>query len=214
MRRSWTMVVLLAGFACIAAGGSAPLAKLAYLAGAYETTLRLSDDQAVRGAVLYRLGRFEEADAAFAAVGRTATYDRAASLAATGRYDLSIAYYDAVLFSDRNDDDARFNRSIISDYVHHDPVAGEADEHGGIAAILAGAESDEPVLDSNDIAAVLKKLYKTPRKQETVRSVAASQEWLATLADAPGEFLRKRLEAEYERREAEGKLHREEPSPW
>ena len=214
MRVSWTATVLLAALGCIAAGGTTPLAKFAYVTGAYETALGLSDDQAVRGAALYRLQRFEEADDAFAAVGRRSTYDRAASLAATGRYELSIAYYDAVLFADRHDADATFNRAVVSEYVHQEPVAAEAGDTGRIAAILAEATPDEPVVDPNDIDTILKNLYGLPRQPNILTSVSASEEWLATLADAPGEFLKKRLEAEHRRREAEGLLHSEEPSPW
>ena len=214
MRASWTAIVLIAALASILSGGATPLAKMAYLLGAYESVLRLSDDQAVRGAALYQLGRFKEADAAFAAIGRTGTYNRAASLAATGRYELSIAYYDAVLFADRHDGDARFNRAVVSEFVHHEPVFAEPDGRGGIDAILDDIDNDEPAVDPNDALAVHKKLYSRPRKPVEARSLAASQEWLATLADAPGEFLRKRLAAEHERRKSEGLLHLEEPSPW
>ncbi len=42
----------------------------------------------------------------------------------------------------------------------------------------------------------------------------ASEDWLETLDDAPGEYLQKRLLAEYDRRRALGRPAPQEASPW
>lgn len=52
------------------------------------------------------------------------------------------------------------------------------------------------------------------RKAIEARSTAANREWLDTLADAPGEYLRRRLAAEYDRRRVSGRAVEAEASPW
>ena len=42
----------------------------------------------------------------------------------------------------------------------------------------------------------------------------ASDDWLATLSDDPGEFLKLRLKAEYLRRSAQGLIRPREAEPW
>ena len=214
MQKNWKAAVLLLALLSIVAGGSKPLAKLAFLFGAYETAADLSGDLAVRGAAFYNLGRYQEADKAFADVGRRATYNRAASLAATGRYELSVAYYDAVLFADRFDSHAIYNRQIVSEYIQKEPVAMQMETPGRIAAAFAEKDSSEPEIDETDPVAVHKRLYSRPRKPIEAKSISASQQWLDTLSDAPGEFLKKRLEAEHHRRRSLGLLHPEEASSW
>ncbi len=208
MRAGAFTLVILAALACIFAGGRETWAKLAYAAGAYQAVVAMSTDDAVLGAALYRLRRYEEADAAFVAIGRTATYNRAATLAATGNHGLSVAYYDALLFADR-DDDALYNRSVVAEFVK--PVVGGSDGHGRIAAILAEAAGTQFEVNHNGD---LVPSEVNVRKPVDAKSLAASQQWLDTLSDAPGEWLKKRLAAEYGRRKDEGLLHPPEPSPW
>ena len=74
-----------------------------------------------------RAGDYAEADAAFAAAWRRATYDRGLSLAATGSYALAVAYFDGVLFVDPSDTDARFNRDLVARLVPEPaPRTGQA----------------------------------------------------------------------------------------
>lgn len=206
--------LLLAGLAIVGAVAAGPtaFAKLAYRAGLIELALPFIENEAARGAALYRLGRYEEADAVFAKVGRSATYNRGLTLAATGRYKLATAYFDAVLFANRWDADARRNREIVAALV--EPVIGEGDGHGRIATVLRSAGIDAAAFDPENPTAAAMPADRSTRKPTDARTVAATEEWLATLSDAPGEFLRKRLAAELDRRRAAGTAAPEEPSPW
>ena len=79
-----TLILLAAALLCGALAGPAAWAKLLWRAGAPQLALPLIRDAAARGAAVYQAGRYDEADAAFAAVGRSATYNRGLTLAATG----------------------------------------------------------------------------------------------------------------------------------
>ena len=52
------------------------------------------------------------------------------------------------------------------------------------------------------------------KRDVEARGIAASDAWLATLPDDPGEFLRLRLKAEYDRRTALGLIRPAEGEPW
>ena len=52
------------------------------------------------------------------------------------------------------------------------------------------------------------------RRMMQARGVAASEDWLATISDDPGEFLALRLQAEYRRRETLGLIRPREGQPW
>ncbi|MBC7142220.1 MAG: hypothetical protein H5U18_08700 [Rhodobacteraceae bacterium] len=155
------------------------------------------------GLELHDLRHFSESDdlrdldAAFAEIGRGATYNRAATLAMTGDHALSVAYYDAVLFADRWDAEARRNRDIVAALV--EPVVGEAMGHGRIERLLVEAGASVAGFDADD---------------PTAPTVVAVAGWPGTLADAPGEYLAKRRAAEYDRRVEEGLALPPEPSPW
>lgn len=202
------LLLLLLAVACLAVAGRAPLAKLALLAGRPELAARLVADPGVRGVALYRAGRYEAADAAFEAAGRDATYNRGLSLAATGDYALAVAYFDAVLFAAPEDRAARQDRAVVAALV--EPVIGTGDGIGRIADVVADAQ---PPPSPRDAVWGLPG-PKLARKPLTAQSVAASDAWLETLADSPGEYLRKRLRAEYDRRAEQGLVVADPASPW
>ena len=197
--------------AAVVAGPGA-FARLALMTGYPGLALPFITDPAARGAALYELGRYEEADDVFREIGRSATYDRGNTLAATGDYKLSAAYFDAVLFANRFDAGARHNRDVVAALVP--PHIGEAAGRGRIRAILKEAGIDAAPFDPDNPHV---KVVPTPnnyRKAVDGRTVAASRDWLETLSDAPGEYLSKRLAAEYDRRRAAGTIRPSEPSPW
>ena len=203
---------------CALAAGPDAWAKLAWRLGAPGIALPLLTDEAVRGAALYSARRYDEADVAFAAVGRSATYNRGMTLAANGYYQLSVAYFDAALFADRYDADARHNRQVVSALVA--PVVGEAMGHGRIKALLAEQGVNAVTFDTDDPMAPIKEAdWVTDRnalKRDVThdRKIAASAEWIASLADAPGEYLKARLAAELERRVETGEAAAAEVSRW
>ena len=212
MRRTATYAIPLAALALLVLAGSPTIARLAYIAGLPGVTLALTDHPGARGAALYLTGRYAEADAAFAEIGRGVTYNRAATLAVTGEYALSVAYYDAVLFADRWDAEARANRDIVDTLV--EPVIGEAMGHGRIDRLLVETGANVAGFNSDDPTAPTVIPKDNFRRPVDARTVGADADWLITLADAPGEYLSKRLAAEYDRRVEEGLALPPESSPW
>lgn len=210
------ILVLVACLAGLGAGKDA-WAKLLWWSGAPQLAYPLLSDPATKAAALYEMGRYAEADAEFAAVGRSATYDRALTLAMTGQYELSVAYFDAVLFSSQYDEEAQHNRAVVDSLI--EPVTGEASGHGRIEVKLRAAglnvvefNPDQPsnaIMSRDDIDGV----RRLDRDVDN-RTVSAGEDWLETLADAPGAYLAERLKAEMERRISDGEAHKEEASEW
>lgn len=176
-------LLLLAALAAMLVPGRDAWGRLAYAAGATGVAARLLADPSARGVALFRAGDYAGADAAFAEAGRVATYNRGLSLAATGDYALSRAYFDAVLFANPADAEARDNRALVDALVP--PVIGEGDGAGRIAARSAP-------MPGGRFSHVERPLGEGRR--------VADDAWLATLRDDPGEFLRLRLADEYKRR--------------
>ncbi len=216
MRRS-TLILLVIAIICGAAAGREAWSKFLWWAGAPSLALPFITDQAARAAALYESGRYSEADAAFADVGRSATYNRALTLAMTGKYELSVAYFDAVLFANQYDADAAQSRAIVNRLV--EPVIGEANGHGRIKTILEAAGLNAKTFDPNKPQQdVIEKdpldgVRRLDRKVDN-RTVSASEDWLETLADAPGAYLVKRLKAEMNRRKELGQAHKAEQDQW
>ncbi|WP_420556625.1 hypothetical protein [Roseovarius sp.] len=213
-----SLSVLAAALLCAVAAGPEAWAKLIWRAGFPDLALPLIQTPGARGAALYQAGRPAEADAVFAELGRSATYNRGMTLAATGDYDLSVAYFDAVLFADRYDADARHNREVVSSLI--EPVIGEARGHGRIETILSqnGIETAafDPDAPAQPVEAAARRSEQSNLNRAVTgeRNVAADTAWLDTLADAPGEYLKGRLDAEMERRRKDGEAHGEERDQW
>ncbi|WP_372834393.1 hypothetical protein [Puniceibacterium confluentis] len=216
MRRRSVLVALTLLLA-IAAGPEA-WARLLWRVGAPGLALPLLEDAATRGAALYELGRYAEADAAFVAAGRSATFDRGLSLAMTGDHALSVAYFDAYLFANRFDAGAQRSRDAVARLI--EPVVGEARGHGRIRAVLnASGLATEAFDPENPGMALLSSEHDPLRRNikrgvEDERTLAASDAWLDALADAPGTYLQNRLAAEMERRRATGTAAAEERDKW
>lgn len=209
-------IVLVVALACAIAAGPRGWSKLFWQAGQPGLALALLDDPAARGAALYRLGRYEEADAAFAEVGRSATYNRALTLAATGDYALSAAYFRAVLFVNRYDAEARANLALVEPLAGY--TVGEATGHGRIRAMLAEQGVETPAFDPANPEATLMLAGRAPlnakRPVDGQRSVVAGDDWLDTLADEPAAYLRARLAAEMRRRHIVGVEEEREEDRW
>lgn len=195
------LALVLAGLAALAAAGGSPAAKLALLAGVPRLAATLLDDPAVRGVALYRAGDFAAADDAFRAAGRGSTYNRGLSLAATGDYALSRAYFDAVLFANPADSQARENRNAVNALIP--PTQGVANDAGRIAVTAIAVAGGSPVDE----------IKRLGRPLDQGRRVVDAG-WLDTLPDDPGEFLRLRLHAEQERRISVGLTAPEVGDPW
>ena len=191
-----------AGVAALAVAGPAALGRLALMAGLPSLAAPLIADPAVRGVALYDAGKYAAADDAFREAGRGSTYNRGLSLAATGVYPLSRAYFDAVLFAAPGDSEARENRNLVNALIP--PVVGEGNESGRIAvkpiAIPGGMPTDETATVRG--------------RRLDAGGLVADARWLATIPDDPGEFLRLRLADEHRRRLSLGQTPPEEGDLW
>ena len=186
-RPSRAALLLIAALAAVVLPGRNAWGELAYAAGLPGLAARLLADPSARGVALYRAGDYAGADGAFAEAGRVATYNRGLSLAATGNYALSAAYFEAVLFANPADSEARDNLAVVSALVP--PVIGVGDGMGRIAA--------KPFAEPGGRFSHEQKPLDEGRR-------VADDAWLATLPDDPGEFLRLRLADEHRRRVALG----------
>ena len=194
------------------AAGPAPFGRLALSVGMPSLAAGLVEDPNLRGVALYRLGRYYAADRAFAEAGLSATFNRGDTLAATGRYPDAVAYFDAALFADPDDADARFNRELVARLVP--TIVGTSNEIDGVPATVE-TDSSRAQPTKRDVPQA-----ETLIEQQRVldprvgRAIAASEEWLATLPDDPGLYLKKRLRAEYEHRQDLGLANPPEDTAW
>jgi Ca-activated chloride channel homolog len=196
------LLLAAAGAAALVAAGPAALGRLALMAGFPGAAAALIADPAISGVALYRAGRHAEADDAFRAAGRGSTYNRGLSLAATGDYALSRAYFDAVLFAAPGDSEARENRNVVAALVP--PVVGEGNESGRIAVKAIATPGGLPTdTEARRLGRPL-----------DAGGLVADMSWLATIPDDPGEFLRLRLADEHRRRLSLGQTPPEEGDPW
>ena len=214
---AWLLVLLAAGSALLI-GGTAPFGRLALSLGLEGPAGRLLEDPLWRGVALYRSGAFEEAAEAFRLAGPRASFDRGNALAFAGRFDEAAAAYDAVIFRDPDDEEAHANRALIAPFTSR--ILGEA-RAGGRTEAAADAPAEEeaglgsaPVatLRHEDIVPMLRKLYRGT--SFTGQSIIASRQWLASLPDEPGRYLKLRLAAEHQRRIAQGTAVAAGGDPW
>ncbi|MEZ5797744.1 MAG: hypothetical protein R3D63_09910 [Paracoccaceae bacterium] len=198
---NWPAALFLAGLAALAGAGRDALAKAALVAGLPGLAAMVLDDPAVGGVALYLARDYTGADLAFRTAGRGSTYNRGLSLAATGDYPLARAYFDAVLFANPADSEARENRNVVAALIP--PNLGEANKAGRIAATIIATPGGSPVDE----------IKRLGRQLEEGRRVADA-DWLAGLPDDPGLFLRLRLAQEHDRRLSMGLTAAEEVDPW
>ncbi|WP_428028870.1 hypothetical protein [Ancylobacter sp.] len=199
-------LIAAAGLACVLLAGPAALGRLGFWTGA-PGAARLLDDAGARGLALYRNGDYAAADAAFADAGRSQTFNRALTLAATGQHALAVAYFDAALFANPSDEEARRLRDLVDAMVPK--TVGDAVAPGRLAG--HGGLGQAPETGGPTMAGTPDPAWKKPIE---ARGFLASDAWLDTLADDPGEFLRLRLRKEYERRAGLGLLRPEEGERW
>ena len=196
------LLLAAAGIAALAVAGPAALGRIALMAGLPGAATALIADPAVRGVALYRAGRTEEADGAFKAAGRSSTFNRGVTLAASGDYPLARAYFDAVLFAAPGDSEARENRNLVDALIP--PVMGVGNEAGRISVVPIATPGGMPA----DATA------RVQGRRLDAGGLVADAAWLATIPDDPGEFLRLRLADEHRRRLALGQTPPEEGGLW
>ncbi|EAU40722.1 hypothetical protein FP2506_03309 [Fulvimarina pelagi HTCC2506] len=210
----WPLILscILGSAAAAFAAGPQAFGKIALVTGFPDLAARLVDDPQIDGIARFEAGDYQAADEAFAASGKEATYNRGMSLAALGDYALSVAYFDAVLFVDPTDEDARFNRDLVAARVAD--VVSESNEIDGVAATVETEESEaqateRDILESQPVLA--QRSILDPRVE---RMTAATEGWLETLPDEPAVYLARRIRAENERRQDLGLANPPEDNAW
>ncbi len=208
MRLGRFSLVFAAGALGLLLAGPTSMAKVAHLLGFTQIAGDLAGDPILRGVGSYEAGEYVAADAAFETAGRQATYNRGLSLAATGDWRLSVAYFDAVLFADPSDEEARRNRDLVAALVEPDvgDPAGEGRIASAIAKIGAADAAEAARLQLPDASKI--------RRPLDYGSLAADLDWLGAITDDPGTFLKQVLRAEYDRRTASGLVRPSEADPW
>lgn len=208
MKRYTLPMLLLIAIACIALAGRQSLGRFSLLVGQQQLAAALLSDPIERGVAFYRAGLHARADSEFQRAGRTATFNRGVTLALIGQHKLSVAYFDAILFADPADEDARTNRDLVATLI--EPIIGKGTAPGRIARLAKAARE----ADRTAFAA-----YNMPDQRTVLRPpgaivITASEEWLETLSDAPGEFLKRRLKADFDERAAMGLVRPSEKTLW
>ena len=211
--RFLTLPFLVIASVAVMVAGPEAFGKLALDIGLPRLALPLLSDPHSKGVALYDTGDYAAADRAFAGSGRQATYDRGLTLAATGDYPQAISYFDAVLFVDPADVDARFNRELVAKKVPD--VIGTSNEIDGVAANASTDGPSDANPTSRDLIQAKSIAIQLSALDPRVKSMtAASESWLATLEDEPALYLKRRIKAEYQRRQDLGLANPPEDTAW
>jgi len=206
-------VVAVLALAAITVAGPSAWGRLALRAGAPDLAAALIDAPRWQGVALYEAGRYAEADRAFQAAGRSSTYDRGNTLALTGRYELAAAYFDAVLYADPTDSDARANRALVERFIERRGGDGRG-TWGKVGVADAAVIPTNPGTYEMHIQALMRARPRLPRPSDSIQSVEATLDWLRTLPDDPGRYLKLRIAAEHGARERDGTAARPTGDPW
>lgn len=195
--------------------GQTGLSHLSLRLGAPSLTLLWSDDPHLRGLALYRLQRYEEAAEALRLAGPKASFERGNALARAGKYRDALAAYDSVLAGDPEHQDAKTNRAIMAKLID-----APTEEGGGSRAQGSDPGEQKKTENKNNSMtmaeaeeAVRQRAIQIQRPQEA-RALIADEQWLKTLSDEPGRYLKLRIAAEYQRRHELGIAPPPGDDPW
>ncbi|MFT3971971.1 MAG: tetratricopeptide repeat protein [Amaricoccus sp.] len=213
MRRVVPWVCAALALAAIVAAGPAAWGRLALRAGAPGIAAPLLEAPRWRGVALYEAGRYDAAELAFQAAGRGATYNRGNTLALAGRYELAADYFDAALYADPTDADARANRALVEQFITRRSGDGGG-TWGKVGVANAAVEAKNPGTYEMHIQALMRARPRLPRPSDSIQSVDATADWLRTLPDDPGRYVKLTIAAEHERRVSEGTAPPPTGDPW
>ncbi len=191
-------LIFLTGGAALALDGPAPFGRLALAFGFPGIAEPLLDDPHWKGVARFRQGRYEEAVEALRTAGPEGYYVRGNALAWAGRYTEAIEIYDAQIFRAPRDQDSHFNRKLVLDFA---AVVGEGrlSDDGMTKGVVAGAEAEEAE-NIDAMTEAWNRWRESGRRTFSDQAVVASKQWLTTLPDEPGLYLKLRLAAEHKRR--------------
>ena len=195
--------------------GKDAASMLALRLGAPSVSLAASEVLMVRGLALYRLGRFAESAELLRQAGPQGSFNRGNALARAGKYADAVAAYDAVIARNPSDVDAKANRAIVIKLV-----ASETEGGGGSRA--QGTEMGEhKKAENKNNSMTMDEAFEAQRlraiqvqRPQELKAVIANEQWLVTLADEPGRYLKLRIAAEYKRRLEQGLAPPPGDDPW
>ncbi len=109
----------------------------------YERASRIAKDPLLRGSAEYWRGNYAQALEDFSqASGATADYDRGNALAKLGRYEEAIAAYDSALKSTPNMEDAQANKAAVEALLHQQQQEKNQSQDKGSNEGKEGKEKD------------------------------------------------------------------------
>lgn len=199
-----------------AVGGADPLARVLLQAGLPGTAAQIARDPGLKGAALYRSGRYAEAAAIFRDAGDG--YNQGLAAARTGDYATALVALERHLARHPGDAEARTNHRLITALLSgvvfegvdrpddRDRAGPEVEAEPGQGGARAASTGDE----ANDAKAgfwmpeVTGEGLRRVRKAFDAQYLTANQRWLNTMEDQPGVYLRARLAAQQKAREAAG----------
>jgi Ca-activated chloride channel family protein len=209
------LIALLSLTASAAVSGPESIGRLFLKAGLPSFALPLLNDDAWRGIALYRLERFEEAAEAFRLAGPSSGYDRGTALAKARKFELAVQTFEAVLARDPGDVDAKANHDLIL------PFTGAATEDGSGPNSIARQLGERAKTNNRSDTMTIEEAFEKVRERSKEvsrplerKEVTANRQWLATLPDEPGRYLKLRIAAEYARRKASGEAPPPGDDPW
>lgn len=197
------------------AAGQEGLARFALKLDTPSLALALTRDDETRGLARYCLGDFNEAAEALRLAGPKASFNRGNALARIGKYQDALGAYDAVLARDPGHQAARANRAILVKLIASATEDGRGSRPQGMdegeRSKTTNKNQSMTMLEAE--AAVRERASQVRRPQES-KALIANEQWLETLADEPGRYLKLRIAAEYQRRLEAGSAAPPGDDPW
>ncbi len=177
------------------AGGPLILGQMALSLNQPKVAAGLLNEPYWQGIALYRQGRYLDAAEAFRQAGPSASFNRGNALAQAGHYADALAAFDAVIARDPTDQEARENHALIKRF-YNPPIAEAGPGEVPSDALNNAKQGPKPKWGwpANS--------HKEPNLRPGLvkRRFVANRQWLATLDDEPGLYLRARIAAEHQRR--------------
>ncbi|MEM1299095.1 MAG: hypothetical protein AAGH68_07415 [Pseudomonadota bacterium] len=196
--------------------GTSPLGRVLMEVGLPGPAVPLLDTPSERGTALYRAGRFAEAADVF--MKAQDPYNEGLAAAWAGDYARALVAFDRVLTADPTDREARANRALVAELFaglelnatqRFDRKERQGEDvlaspgQGKARAAGQGDEANAPKTGFWMPEVTAEGLRRVPQIFDA-QFIAANGQWLDTLEDQPGAYLKARLAAEQKARVAAG----------
>lgn len=186
--------------------GLSPFGRMALKLGQPKIAEMLLSDPGWKGHAQYLQGHYAQAAETQRGAGSDGYFHRANALARDGGYLLAFQILDAHLYRTPSDRVARKNKELFGELSK---VTGEGSKGPNSGMPFKTIDLADPLRSPDQIWR-----ESGGRRKFSESEVQANMQWLATMTDAPGSFLRLRIAAERERREREGLHQPPMEVPW